>query len=233
MEKLRELCAEVASAYPKCEQLNRMQAKFAVSPEAEDPKFNREDSPYGFRITSADGKYVATITVEGFTVSRLRPYDRWESLRQEAQELWGRYQRAVRPSRISRIALRYINQLDIPAEVRDFRDFLTAPPDVPPRLPQTLVEFLTRIMVPLEKIAGMAIITQRLQAHDMIRASQLQLQGESAGALLPILLDIDVFKSVELDPADESVWALADQMRDEKNVIFFESITERMEERCT
>lgn len=140
-------------------------------------------------------------------------------LRANGVALWDEYQAAIRPELITRIALRYVNRLELPLNLRDFKDYLTAPPDVPPKLPQTLSSFLTRIVIPIEKIGASAIITQK---SDYVTEGNTQ----------PVILDIDVFKTGEFSGDGKEAWDVADLLRIEKNKIFFESITGRMEELC-
>lgn len=233
VDGLKHLCADIVSTYPRCEQLTLGQAQISLAPSPADSHVLQDRRLFGFRLTSADGKHVAVLTEEGFTFSRLQPYDRWESLRSEAQLLWDRYSEVVKPDKISRVALRYINRLDIPPSFRDLKDYLTAPPEVPARLPQVLGGFLTQILIPLERIGATATITQQLEARNFARFMFRRQKGLADSEPISLLLDIDVFKAVELDPSSREAWELADQMRDEKNVIFFESITEKMEDLCT
>src|SRR5262245_37268881 len=47
-----------------------------------------QSSVIGVRLHSADERYVAQLSVEGFTLSRLQPYESWETLIGEARRLW-------------------------------------------------------------------------------------------------------------------------------------------------
>ena len=65
--------------------------------------------PDGYLFTSVDGRQVVQARLDGFTFSRLKPYDKWESLRDEARELWQHYVQIASPETVTRVALRYIN----------------------------------------------------------------------------------------------------------------------------
>lgn len=221
VERLGAVRSQLADRYPKSEDYYRLQAEISLGQSREEAgEISSESQHIGYRLRSNDEKNIAVLTTEGFTVSRLRPYDRWESLREEAHSIWPLYQQAVDPHLIRRVALRYINRLELPSNLRDFRDYLTAPPEVPPRLPQTLQGFVTRIVIPIPRLGASAIITQ-------------QLEGTPGGSQVFVLLDIDVFKAVDIPTTGAEPWELADALRNEKNVIFFESITEQMEELCS
>ena len=70
--------------------------------------------PDGYLFTSNDGRQVVQARLDGFTFSRLKPYDKWESLRDEARELWQHYVQIASTERHS-VALRYINRIEIPS----------------------------------------------------------------------------------------------------------------------
>src|SRR4029077_12173346 len=73
----------------------------------------------GGRFHSLDEKYVAQFTTEGFTLSRLAPYETWEALIDEAKRVWDVYRTCVRATRIHRTATRYINNLSLPMHPGD------------------------------------------------------------------------------------------------------------------
>lgn len=170
----------------------------------------------GRRLTSADGKYVMLMRVDGFTFSRLPPYETWEAMRGEARPLWDAYRSHAGAERVTRAAVRYINLMEFNLPIADFKEYLTAPPEIPPALPQQTAGFFTRMVLPGVNFEGAAVVTQALE---MAVAGKAQL-----------ILDIDVFREVKDRDwfADEdSVWETLEQMRRFKNLVFFESITER------
>ena len=81
---------------------------------AEAPQAVHTSTRIGVRIHSPDDRYVALFGIEGFTLSRLEPYESWENLVGEARRLWEGYRECLGPLRITRIATRYINNLRLP-----------------------------------------------------------------------------------------------------------------------
>lgn len=63
----------------------------------------------GFLFASQDGKSLFQARLDGFTMSRLAPYERWESFRDEARRLWDVYRSVAKPIKVIRVAVRYIN----------------------------------------------------------------------------------------------------------------------------
>jgi uncharacterized protein (TIGR04255 family) len=172
----------------------------------------------GYIFTSADEKQLFQARVDGFTFNRLRPYEKWDSFRDEAFRLWRLYRDLTSPQ-IIRVALRYINKFDIPLfpyPLRDFSEYLTAAPIVPEELPQGVSSFLTRLIIHDPGIDAAAIITQALE----------QIIDPK---FLPIILDIDAFRQKEVF-SEEEAWLTLEKLRHFKNRIFFASITEKAKE---
>lgn len=172
----------------------------------------------GYIFTSADGKQIFQARIDGFTFNRLQPYDKWETFRDEAFRLWKLYNDLVSPE-IIRVALRFINKIDIPISSQtalDFDDYLTAGPIVPKELPQGISSFLTRVVIHDPETDASAIITQ---AFEQIVDPKL----------IPIILDIDAFKQKEVF-SEEEAWQTLEKLRYFKNSIFFASIKEKTKE---
>jgi uncharacterized protein (TIGR04255 family) len=148
-----------------------------------------------------------------FTVSRLRPYDAWEHLIAEARLQWGLYCEICKPEAVTRIATRFINRIDLSIDALDFDDYLAAPANIPTGFPQMINHFLTRLVIPDKDSGSNVAIGQALEA----------LNAETR--TVPVLLDIDVFKEVDLSIESEEIWTLLTRMRDLKNRAFFNSLT--------
>jgi uncharacterized protein (TIGR04255 family) len=85
----------------------------------------------GFVFVSSDGKQIIQARVDGFSFSRLAPYDRWETFIHEARRTWQLYVRAVGDVEIRAFSLRFINELLIPVGIPlyNFFNIYPAMPD--------------------------------------------------------------------------------------------------------
>jgi len=170
----------------------------------------------GYRYSSQDQCNVVQFRTDGFTFSRLKPYDSWESMKMEAEKLWNIYVEAVSPNTITRVGTRYINILKVPNGT-DIGEYLSAPPQIPENLPQKIDNFLTRIHIrdPLsEETHG--FLTQALEKIQQGHAS--------------IVLDIDVFVAKSFNPTENDFWEKLEELRHFKNMVFKESIGQKAEE---
>lgn len=178
------------------------------------PQTHSATSIIGVRLHSADEKYVAQFTTEGFSLSRLEPYESWEALIAEAQRIWAEYRRCVAPISIHRTATRFINNLRLPLKGGErFKRFLTGLPQMPEEFPQTVSSFLQRFVVHHEATGATAVLTQALDQFP-------------PGPPVPVILDIDVFREIAFAADGPDVWTFLAQLRELKNIFFFGALTE-------
>jgi uncharacterized protein (TIGR04255 family) len=169
----------------------------------------------GFAFYSTDGLYVFQARLDGFTFSRLAPYESWENLRDQAKRYWDLYRQYAAPVHIQRVGLRYINQINIPSRQIDFDDYFLTIPKIGPGLPQVLREFLMQLQLPQEDLGALAIVTQTIAPPPEPNT-------------VSVILDIDIF--VQQQMSDENAWALVEALRVRKNDVFEGSITDRTRE---
>lgn len=96
-----------------------------------------------------------------------------------------------------------------------FEQYLTKPPSVPEGLPQGVLGFMQRIVIVEPALGRQANVIQLLQ------------EGAAPPDHVPVLLDIDAYKQLEMSPSNTDVWALLSSLRAFKNQIFFEYLTEK------
>jgi uncharacterized protein (TIGR04255 family) len=94
------------------------------------------------------------------------------------------------------------------------QEYLEAPPILPPPIPQSVREFVTRVNVDDLTRNASAVIVHALEP----RVDQ---------SSISLLLDIDASRMVSSTPDDPTLAATFQQLRELKNEIFFASITER------
>ena len=171
----------------------------------------------GFLFSSVDGKNIVQCRLDGFTFNRLKPYDKWETFREEAFKLWQSYVRIAAPKEITRVALRYINRIEIPLPITDFKDYVLTGPEIAPGLPQGLTGFFMQLTIPITDIPAQAIVTETIEPITETKR-------------LPFILDIDVCRQAAFNVAEHDAWEVFEKLHDLKNHIFFKSITPKARE---
>ncbi len=170
----------------------------------------------GYTCLNSDERQIVQVRLDGFTFSRLAPYDRWETFREEARRLWDIYRTAVKLTGIIRLAVRYINRLDLPAPT-ELGDYLRTYPEIAPDLPQLLGGYFMQVNLPLPDLPGTLLITQAISPPP-------------APELSSVILDIDIFRDTGLPQNEDEVWAFFELLRQRKNQVFHACITDRTKE---
>jgi uncharacterized protein (TIGR04255 family) len=168
---------------------------------------------YGFLFRSGDGLRIFQATLSGFTFNRLAPYDTWEEFSDDARRLWEIYKDVCRPSSVVRVALRFINRLDLPGPIVDFKEYLRTVPEVSPDLPQGLSGFFTQLQIPQEDLKCMLIINEAFTAP-------------TSPEVVSVILDFDLFREHIWRSDDEDIWRFLEKLRHRKNLAFEASITD-------
>ena len=215
VEQLESIYNSISGQYPDKKARHKWEDKFEFK-KGEPPVSLGAETIDGYIFTSTDQKQIFQARLDGFTFSRLMPYETWEQLRDEAYKLWQKYREVTSPE-ITRVALRYINKMEIPLSGKDFSEYLKASPIIPEALPQGVSSFLTRVVIHEPSIDAAAIITQALE----------QVVNPN---FIPIILDIDVFRQKSEGISEVDAWKILEKLRHFKNKIFFESITEKTKE---
>lgn len=175
-------------------------------------KINKEN--IGLKFISADNKYILQIGKRGFTFSMMGNYTNWDEFSDKAKNLWTSYSEKLKPVKTNRVAVRYINRIDIPSahEIK-LEDYFLTYPTLLKGESVSLNGFFLQAQIPQQQ-GGMAIINQTIT------------HAPNAG-IVSILFDIDVFDSKEFDPNATDLWVKLNQLREQKNYLFEKSITDK------
>jgi uncharacterized protein (TIGR04255 family) len=168
----------------------------------------------GFRYEREDGSDVLQLRRNGLTYSSLKDYPGWEVLKEEAREAWRGFFAVTGPVNVSRLAVRYVNAINIP-QGADYDEYLTTGPRVPKLVPSIVASFVQRIVVPIEQDSANAIITQTLEQS-------------GAAPAAPAVLDIDVFTNLSIEGTSPNIWSGLEKLRNIANRIFFSSVTQKV-----
>jgi uncharacterized protein (TIGR04255 family) len=171
----------------------------------------------GYRYDSEDNLFVLQLMRDRLTVSRLQPYLSWDDLVGKAREVWNLYFKAQVPLPISRVAVRYINALELEFEGHgekiDFDRFLKNTPTVPEGYNGEIENFFSRFVVRAINCSdALANIIQTFNKLPQHRGIEL-------------IVDIDVYAEYP-QPLDRSVWDVLEELRREKNHIFNNVMTD-------
>jgi len=176
-----------------------------------------EESTIGYVLKSSQDQKVVQSRLNGFAFSKLKPYENWKKFCSEAHELWNIYREIANPTKISRISLRYLNRIEVPYPFKDFNEYILTNPQIAPNLPQAVSNLFMRLEIPNYDIPAKAILIQTMEQPTQDKK-------------IPLILDIDVLRENEYIKNMDDVWVDFESLREYKNEIFFNSITDKTKE---
>lgn len=199
------------SNYPQHEELFESIGHMEVGPTGGTASMHHQ--AIGWKFSCVNGKQIFQSRNNSFTFSRLAPYDRWVLFREEAQRLWNNYRSILRPEMVERLAVRYINRIDIPSEFVDLKEYFRTSPEIAPELPQQLDGFFMQLRLPFPTISGHCLVNQTIVPPPK--------EG-----IVSVVLDIDVFRTNEVPQTEIDIWDYFETLHDTKNQIFEACITD-------
>ncbi len=215
--------------YPKVKTLRGFSVSFpvqlsigpdhATATTPADPATPQDRGWVGLRFESADGLNLATFGRDGFSFSRLKPYQDWARFSAEALRLWAIHAELAAPSEIQRFGVRVINRLEVPIAGLAFDEYFEGIPGPPGNLGSSHFMYQDLLSVPGHPYG-----------INLIRTFQPP-EGEAASTLA-LLLDIDVFCPGPMALESGKITDRLGEMHWLKNRVFFGSVTEKALSLC-
>ncbi len=194
--------------------------------DTETVKLSKSGGQDGYLFYSTDGREIVQARLNGFTYNRLKPYNSWTAFREEAARQWTQYREMAAPVLVNKLGLRYINAIELPVGV-DFKEHLLTVPEIAPGLPQSLENFLVRLIIPMPQFNCKAVVTETLKPIKNPTTNEIDKQR------FQFIFDIDVFRQAVYKPDSLEIWETFDALRNAKNEVFFQSLTEKAKEHFT
>lgn len=146
----------------------------------------------------------------------LTKYDGWESMISELKELWQVFCGSVGKNMLSQLGVRYINNIKLPLPfvpghgLQDYTKFL-------PGIPKTVTTSIDNFFIQIK------FGEKGLRAE--ITETVLGVKDDK----LSLILDLNVFKKGDFLCNESDMWDSFNELREYKNKVFFNCITEKTE----
>lgn len=228
-EELLNFQEDIKESFPNIQKRMALQGGFEFNlekPEEVNPQFfSISNQPEGYIFVSSDQERIIQAKLQGFTFSKLKPYQSWKDFYGEAYKLWQKYVEVTSPLKVVRLALRYVNQIIIPIPEEggiELKHYIKILPEIPSDLSVALEGYFMQLVLShTEYQPSRAIINQTIG----------QMVNDESKKAYPLILDIDVFQEVNLSPDDEEIKNIFEaNLKCFREDIFFKSITEKTEE---
>jgi uncharacterized protein (TIGR04255 family) len=211
LQELKEVQAGEKERYPRREESLLVVGHMSMGSQV---GASAKQTPNGYRFTSQDNRQIFQARIDGFTFSRLAPYETWESFRDEARRLWELYRPIAQPKNITRLALRYINRLDLPLPLRDLKDYLRTVPEISPNMTQELSGYFMQLQLPQADLDAILVLNQTLIPPPEPN-------------IVSVVLDFDLFCKDNVPSEDQDIWKQFEVLRTRKNKVFEACITDK------
>ena len=200
--------------YPSVQSHHEIRHELMLAADAQPEQAVHDMGWRGLRCESADKLHIAQFNRDGFSFSRLKPYQNWEQFYQEGLRLWKLYNVIAQSSEIQRIGLRFINRIEFSQDEVKLEDYLENPPKPPRGMEVPFAGFLHHN-------------TLSIPGHPYgINVIQTIQPSQGADVSWGVILDIDVFTTEPIDNQKLIEQHLI-KMRWLKNKVFFGSITSK------
>jgi uncharacterized protein (TIGR04255 family) len=212
MERVRD---RFKSRYTTIEQIQMLEVMFGEAGTAA-PKLVAA----GFKMTDKNAVNILMLKPVSFGTIRLAPYETWDKLISRAKENWELFEKALNTKkRVVRIGARFINRIDIPTALFSS---------------MSIEEFFpTHIRLGTDIASDMGNFSFQVAALHAGTGVKLTIQSgvlEQAALLehTSISLDTDAYWDVDIPLRIDDMWARADKLREAKNSVFENSISDRL-----
>ncbi len=209
--RLDDFYAEIKDIFPHRHERKKVDIEFS----AKDEEVRKTVSKIGFSFKSESFPEVVQARLTGFSFSRLKPYKNWPKLRDDSGALWQIYREILKPDKVTKLGLRYINRIEIPLPMSDLDEYVLTNPKIAPSLPQDVNDIFMRLVIPDVERDSVGVVI--LTIDEMTPESKT----------LPLIFDIDVFKYTNFEAASDEIWQIFESLCAQKNELFFHSVTEK------
>lgn len=213
----QSLSARMPEGYTKIEPISEAHVAFGINAKGERLFDDKDLGVTGYRAENPKSGFVAQFRKTGLTVSKLSPYENWDSFKNEAKHLWSLYKELMPGYKLSRLAVRYINEIEIPfAENNhsiDFDDYLVNGPKIPKDVGIGISEFFSRVVIPDPDLVAHIVVIQALK--------------EVTDSHIIVILDTDIFRINVTGVSEAEMWNFFDHLRGLKNKVFKGSLTNK------
>lgn len=219
IETIDGLSSSLLNQYPKKRPRRKFQTKIEFKVDNPPSTDSSDFGIDGFLFWTEDEKQVTQFRLDGFSFSRLKPYPPrgWDEVYPQMVELWNFYKESLKPLLVKRVAVRYINLIEVqkPLGEMDWGSYFNWPPPVFGKLPHQIEQFVyrTTIQFPEESIkAAITLLTGPTQETSKTT----------------VIFDLDVFQEIRLSLDQFRIDPLFGKLREIKDELFEAGLTETL-----
>lgn len=151
-----------------------------------------------------------------FTVNVLPKYPGWARMKEDILASWAKAREVIKPDKIMRIGLRYINRIERTHPDERPGDWLAPSDYIPKAVLSSLSGFLSRLEA-------------RTDPHSWVIVTLGEMSDTSGQGRAPIILDIDCIVEKEIGTSEDAITEEIQRLHDTAWSVFSVSMTPRLE----
>ncbi|MGE0049358.1 MAG: TIGR04255 family protein [Acidithiobacillus sp.] len=205
---------KLSAHYPQHQGVSNYSLAVAL-PSQTTANVGRED---GHRRSTADMTQLVVLWPSSFIVSQLAPYQGWEHFFERFARDWSALKRVTGFREISRVGVRYINRIDIPAKepIVEHEKFLNIYPKIPDSL-QPTSSYALQATVELKEIDCLLRLNSAPVPSPLLQYASF-------------LIDQDISRQANAPQNDNEIYELLQKIHVVKNAVFEACITAKARE---
>lgn len=206
---------KIRDSYPgEPREQNLISAEIVVGKMPANPEVAARTNFTKLLFSSLDNKKLTGVSPDLLSIHSLRPYEGWSDFKTRIDQAFQVYLEVAKPIGVTRIALRYINQIDIPfVESVQLEKYFTVYPLMPDGIPSNLSGFVTR--------------TESIYDDKPIRLVIVLADAPASEGQVSFMLDLDISQDWTDKPLslDEALSNL-DDLKQREGQVFEKLITD-------
>ena len=216
IDKLQNISEEFRKKFPRNEKISLVEVS-GISASPETVNSNTKIMSLGFRHFSEDSKSISQFKTNGYTYNRLSPYKGWQDFFSNGMQNWEVYKSVIEKYKLLRIGLRYINIIEIPKNLEDeqdnFSDYF-----------KITLKTQKSIGIPLEIKYQFIKNFNDINCKSIINFQYIAEENN----ICKYLFDIDIIRQIgNATVEDSQLKEYLNEMRDAKNLVFFEVLKKK------
>jgi uncharacterized protein (TIGR04255 family) len=215
---IAKVSADLKSLYPKQQPITDLRVHLNLPSSQQNITTADPIETRGNRLSTDDQTQIVLLWPAMFVFSQLAPYPGWYVFFERFRRDWTLWKKAMSYRKITRIGVRYINRIDIPATrpTIHHEEYLNIYPQVPADL-EALMAYSVVTQSPLPEIGCMLTLNSSSAPSPLL--------GHGA-----FIVDQDIAKEGDPPQNDDAIYALLNQIRVKKNQVFEACIKPRARE---
>jgi uncharacterized protein (TIGR04255 family) len=216
---IAKVSAKFKSLYPQQQPITDVRVHLNLPSGQQPITTARPIETHGSRLSTPDQTQIVLIWPAMFVFSQLAPYPGWDAFFERFHRDWTLWKRAMSYRKITRIGVRYINRIDVPAgdvPIIQHEDYLNIYPHVPAEF-QALTAYSVVTQLPIPDIECMLTLSSLSAPSPLL--------GHAA-----FIIDQDIAKEGDPPQNDDAIYTLLSQIRSKKNQVFEACVKPRARE---